>query len=91
VVYLGKRECVIRGVDIKNKLPFVRCPDDMITSNEEDKFWESIQNDRAEGVRVRALFLDQPTGPVLQMMGTKYVTYNKCISLPLKVHLLGIT
>lgn len=67
------RKCVIRSVDIKDKLPFVRRPDDVIKFNEENRFWKGERFARADGVRVRALFLDQPTGPVLQIIGTKYV------------------
>lgn len=69
-----EKTCVIQGIDVKDTLPFTRCPDDIIESGAEDKFWEEIQQARPEGARARALFLDQPSGPVLQMIGAKYVT-----------------
>lgn len=72
---------MIRSVDIKDKLPFVRRLDDVIKSNEETRFWKGDRFARADGVRVRALFLDQPTGPVLQMIGTKYVFLDKLMTL----------
>ncbi|KAL4063406.1 cora-like Mg2+ transporter protein-domain-containing protein [Scleroderma citrinum] len=37
-----------------------------------DKYWESLLESRPSHVRVRALFLDSLTLPVLQMLGTKY-------------------
>ncbi|KAG6917353.1 hypothetical protein DXG01_002818 [Tephrocybe rancida] len=38
----------------------------------EDTFYEQIQGPRPSGVTTRALFLNKPSGSVLQILGTKY-------------------
>lgn len=37
-----------------------------------DEFWELLQTPRSANIRVRALFVDNLSLPVLQMLGTKY-------------------
>ncbi|KAG6809962.1 hypothetical protein H0H92_013890 [Tricholoma furcatifolium] len=38
----------------------------------QDNHWEFMMQPRPEGTRLRALFLENLSGPVLQMLGTKY-------------------
>ncbi|KAF9463267.1 hypothetical protein BDZ94DRAFT_1308998 [Collybia nuda] len=72
VKYRGKK-CVIRGVDVQDKTPFLPCEDDEIESGDETQLWERHNpSRRPTGIKVRTLFLDQPTGPVLQIIGTRY-------------------
>lgn len=65
------KECVVRYVDITYALPFAPL-NRMIKLGEEDKFWKEIHAPRSPGMRMRALFLDRPSGSVLQMLGTRY-------------------
>ncbi|KAG2116434.1 cora-like Mg2+ transporter protein-domain-containing protein [Suillus discolor] len=42
------------------------------TAEDQDNFWETLGKDRPEGIRVRSLFVDDLTSPVLRMLGTRY-------------------
>ncbi|KAJ7135427.1 hypothetical protein C8R43DRAFT_1020979 [Mycena crocata] len=50
--------------------------DKVVTTNDtKDQFWDTLINEesqRPDNIRVRALFIDNLTGPVLQMLGAKY-------------------
>ncbi|KAG1883344.1 hypothetical protein F4604DRAFT_285195 [Suillus subluteus] len=39
----------------------------------EDRFWDILQKERAENIRVRSIFVDDLSSPVLRMLGTTYV------------------
>ncbi|KAJ8586909.1 hypothetical protein M405DRAFT_883012, partial [Rhizopogon salebrosus TDB-379] len=41
------------------------------TANE-DEFWDMLQGERPGNIRVRSLFVDDLTSPVLRMLGTRY-------------------
>ncbi|KAF8638362.1 hypothetical protein AX16_010509 [Volvariella volvacea WC 439] len=43
-----------------------------VQNGREKESWDQIQQKRSSDVRVRALFLNRPTGDALQMIGTKY-------------------
>ncbi|KAF8516401.1 hypothetical protein JB92DRAFT_2810383 [Gautieria morchelliformis] len=66
--------CVIRRVEVKDGGEFCDPGSQRAPDNEE--FWrilqESVSNKRADNVRVRALFVENISVPVLQMLGTKY-------------------
>ncbi|KAG1736654.1 uncharacterized protein EDB91DRAFT_1141995 [Suillus paluster] len=44
----------------------------VVTSQREDDFWNMLQGERPKNIRVRSLFVDDLTSPVLRMLGTKY-------------------
>ncbi|KAG0707781.1 hypothetical protein DFH29DRAFT_597534 [Suillus ampliporus] len=39
---------------------------------DEDKFWNILQTERPKNIRVRSIFVDNLTSPVLRMLGTRY-------------------
>ncbi|CAA7262488.1 unnamed protein product [Cyclocybe aegerita] len=43
-----------------------------VSPTTQDRRWLAIQKGRPSGVRVRVLFVDNLSGPVLQMLGTRY-------------------
>ncbi|CAA7269923.1 unnamed protein product [Cyclocybe aegerita] len=75
-IYENQRTCVIRLVDVDNNGLFtVPSGLEEITSTEKNKAetWDSILKARSpEDVRVRAMFVENMSGPVLQMLGTRY-------------------
>ncbi|KAJ7590510.1 hypothetical protein C8J56DRAFT_933090 [Mycena floridula] len=63
----------IYHVDVDQRGHFTDSDRFGITEEGKDVFWEKlIRNDRPPNIRVRALFLENMTGPVLQMLGAKY-------------------
>ncbi|KAG1736667.1 uncharacterized protein EDB91DRAFT_1055551, partial [Suillus paluster] len=56
----------------------------VVDTQREDHFWNILQQKaslilcwyRPENIRVRLLFVDDLTSPVLRMLGTRYVAYN---------------
>ncbi|KAG2134761.1 hypothetical protein DEU56DRAFT_981257 [Suillus clintonianus] len=66
--------CVIHGIDVmdndgKFKTLCAQRLDDV--AEEENKFWSKL-HEKVENVRVRALFVDNLTVPVLKMLGTRF-------------------
>ncbi|KAJ8580547.1 hypothetical protein M405DRAFT_886069 [Rhizopogon salebrosus TDB-379] len=43
-----------------------------VAAADHDEFWEKLQGERPGNIRVRSLFVDDLTPPVLRMLGTKY-------------------
>ncbi|KAJ8584948.1 hypothetical protein M405DRAFT_825860, partial [Rhizopogon salebrosus TDB-379] len=43
-----------------------------VTTANEDDFWDMLQGERPGNIRVRSLFVDDLTSPVLRMLGTRY-------------------
>ncbi|KAG7095107.1 hypothetical protein E1B28_005892 [Marasmius oreades] len=68
-------ECRVFKVDIWSDGTFHN-EEEMIVQAEEqrsmDNFWDGIQQKPTSQVRVRALFVDNLSGPVLQMLGTRF-------------------
>ncbi|EGN97184.1 hypothetical protein SERLA73DRAFT_183829 [Serpula lacrymans var. lacrymans S7.3] len=66
--------CSIYSVDVKDDGSFVvgETENFKIWSTNEEEIWSSFQADRPEGIRVRALFVDKMTVPILKMLGKKY-------------------
>jgi hypothetical protein len=44
----------------------------IVGTEQEDGFWDILQGKRPENIRVRSIFVDDLTSPVLRMLGTKY-------------------
>ncbi|KAG1814731.1 uncharacterized protein BJ212DRAFT_1481921 [Suillus subaureus] len=65
-------------MDVRNDGRFARSDiggkgDTMVVGTEnEDEFWDILQGERPENIRVRLIFVDDLTSPVLRMLGTRY-------------------
>ncbi|TFL03628.1 hypothetical protein BDV98DRAFT_654941 [Pterulicium gracile] len=69
-----KKSCIIHHVDVLNDGTFAvpKKYKHVVTADHADQFWEELQQERAPETRVRAIFIENLSGPVLQMIGTKY-------------------
>ncbi|KIJ15856.1 hypothetical protein PAXINDRAFT_11434 [Paxillus involutus ATCC 200175] len=66
--------CRIFKADVFNDAKFDEVDDpSVVYGGIEGEFWEQISVPRPENIRVRALFVDNMSKQVLQMLGTKYV------------------
>ncbi|KAJ7507271.1 hypothetical protein B0H11DRAFT_1970976 [Mycena galericulata] len=64
---------VIHYVDVNTHGFFTDSGDFEATENTTDKLWNDLINeDRPDNIRVRALFIENMTGPVLQILGARY-------------------
>ncbi|EGO22793.1 hypothetical protein SERLADRAFT_439555 [Serpula lacrymans var. lacrymans S7.9] len=66
--------CTIYNVDVKDNGSFVvgQAERFEVSSTNGEEVWKSFQAERPKGTRVRALFVDKMTVPILRMLGTKY-------------------
>ncbi|KAG6818314.1 hypothetical protein H0H93_006039 [Arthromyces matolae] len=73
VNYNRKAPCKIYQVDVNNRGLFTRPGKIEFNVNGEDAAWTTIlRTERPPDLRVRALFLENLSGPILQMLGAKY-------------------
>ncbi|KAK0194621.1 hypothetical protein F5146DRAFT_925341 [Armillaria mellea] len=67
------KTCTIYHVDVNDHGFFIDSGTQVATEQTKDDFWKHlIQYHRPTNTRVRALFVDNMSGPVLQMLGAKY-------------------
>ncbi|KAK0205522.1 hypothetical protein DFS33DRAFT_1487588 [Desarmillaria ectypa] len=65
--------CTIHHVDVDDRGYFMDSGKHEATEQTKDNFWvQLIHNHRPATTRVRALFVENMSGPVLQMLGAKY-------------------
>ncbi|EGN97186.1 hypothetical protein SERLA73DRAFT_183836 [Serpula lacrymans var. lacrymans S7.3] len=66
--------CSIHNIDVKDDGFFEIGDVDKydVSDNNADECWALFRKDRPEGIRVRVLFVDKMTVPVLRMLGTQY-------------------
>lgn len=64
--------CITYYVDVTYQGRFAKPSHHEVTSQNVGKFWSKIQAKRPEETRVRAIFIENMSGPVMQMLGTKY-------------------
>ncbi|KAK0484497.1 hypothetical protein IW261DRAFT_1456929 [Armillaria novae-zelandiae] len=65
--------CTIHHVDVNDHGFFIDSGKQEATEQTKDDFWKLlIQHHRPTNTRVRALFVENMSGPVLQMLGAKY-------------------
>ncbi|KAH0579219.1 hypothetical protein H2248_003369 [Termitomyces sp. 'cryptogamus'] len=64
--------CTIHYVDVDENGEFAMSNSVQVSSRSKDSHWEFMMKPRPKGTRLRAMFLENLTGPVLQMLGTKY-------------------
>lgn len=66
------RNCEIYYVDVNTEGRFAKPSKYEVSLQNVKEFWARIQAKRPEGTRIRAIFLENLSGPVMQMLGTKY-------------------
>ncbi|KAF9446764.1 hypothetical protein P691DRAFT_803529 [Macrolepiota fuliginosa MF-IS2] len=64
--------CVIYYVDVNDEGRFSKPSHHEVMPENEKEFWCRIQAKRPDGTRIRAIFIENMSGPVMQMLGTKY-------------------
>ncbi|KAG6918782.1 hypothetical protein DXG01_011533 [Tephrocybe rancida] len=64
--------CTIHYVDVNEKGEFAMSESMVVPPSGTDAHWEFMRKPRPKGTRLRAMFLENISGPVLQMLGTKY-------------------
>ncbi|KAJ7276937.1 hypothetical protein C8J57DRAFT_1061271 [Mycena rebaudengoi] len=65
--------CTIHHVNVLADGSCAADADEVVTEQTKAAYWEALtKKSIPDNVRLRALFLDNLTGPVLQMLGTKY-------------------
>ncbi|KAJ6617559.1 hypothetical protein B0H10DRAFT_2434374 [Mycena sp. CBHHK59/15] len=73
VVDRASRElCTIHHVNVWDNATFTADQDDVVSEEDKTDYWNKLQEASPDGVRLRALFVDNLSGPVLQMLGTRY-------------------
>ncbi|KAJ3779004.1 hypothetical protein FB446DRAFT_711796 [Lentinula raphanica] len=71
--YDNDHPCIIHYVNVDTGGFFTNAEKHLIMDGDVDVFWEEIAHEkRPDNLRVRALFLENLSGPVLQMLGAKY-------------------
>ncbi|KAF8218269.1 hypothetical protein K438DRAFT_1556156 [Mycena galopus ATCC 62051] len=73
IVERVRERCTIHPVHVWDTGIFTREEDQVVKEDNHDEYWEKLHEKVPADVRVRALFVDDLSGPVLQMLGTKYV------------------
>ncbi|KAJ7026129.1 hypothetical protein C8F04DRAFT_1126221 [Mycena alexandri] len=69
---VSPEHCTIHHVNVLEDGTFAKEEDAVVTEDNKTKYWESLQKDMPPEVRLRALFVDNLSGPVLQMLGTRF-------------------
>jgi len=71
--YVQEMPCVCHQVDVDTDGLFTNPGPVVAKHGEENDIWERlITEKRPDNVRVRALFIQNMSGPILQMLGAKY-------------------
>ncbi|KAF7440188.1 hypothetical protein PC9H_000532 [Pleurotus ostreatus] len=71
--YDRSKACVLYVVDTDTHGLFHSRDEVTVTEEEKEDFWNVwLRSKREEGVRTRCLFVENMTGPVLQMIGARY-------------------
>ncbi|TDL18741.1 hypothetical protein BD410DRAFT_792924 [Rickenella mellea] len=64
--------CVVYEVDVLKDGNFQDPQEYKVSDTNKEEFWDEMQQRRRDDIRVRALFVEDMSGPILQMFGTKY-------------------
>ncbi|KAL0959095.1 hypothetical protein HGRIS_014393 [Hohenbuehelia grisea] len=68
----SKEQCLVYRLDVSIYGMFHPLETLVVNEETQDPVWKLMQQRRPENTRVRALFLENMTGPALQMLGTRY-------------------
>ncbi|KAJ6595539.1 hypothetical protein DFH09DRAFT_1024289 [Mycena vulgaris] len=69
---VSRDPCIIRHVNVHDEGIFAPDEEAVVTEENKAEYWKKLEQQMPDGVRLRALFLQNLSGPVLQMLGTKY-------------------
>ncbi|KAJ7471291.1 hypothetical protein B0H11DRAFT_2283318 [Mycena galericulata] len=72
IQHVPRETCTIHHVNVLKTGVFTSDEDDVVTDETQDEYWKKLQDDLPDEIRLRALFVDKLSGPVLQMLGTRY-------------------
>ncbi|KAF7368937.1 hypothetical protein MVEN_00219900 [Mycena venus] len=72
IVERVREDCTIHAVHVHETGIFSRQEDVVVTEDNREEYWKKLHEDLPADVRVRALFVDNLSGPVLQMLGTNF-------------------
>ncbi|KAF7333608.1 hypothetical protein MSAN_02413000 [Mycena sanguinolenta] len=72
IVEYDRQRCTIHRVYIRETGEFTSEKDHVVEPDDPDDYWEKLHEEVSPDVRVRALFVDSLSGPVLQMLGTRF-------------------
>jgi hypothetical protein len=72
IVERVRERCTIHVIYVRETGIFSRQEDQVVTEDNRDECWDKFHEQAPADVRVRALFVDNLSGPVLQMLGTKF-------------------
>ncbi|KZP18380.1 hypothetical protein FIBSPDRAFT_829434 [Athelia psychrophila] len=64
--------CTIYNVDVLDTGKFRRGPVEYIQHENQGELWEAMMAERDSTIRIRAIFIDNMSGPVLKIFGTNY-------------------
>jgi hypothetical protein len=68
IKHVSREPCTIFGVNVSKEGIFSADEDHVVTEENKEEYWKEIQQEeKLDGVRLRALFLQNLSGPVLQM------------------------
>ncbi|THU97656.1 hypothetical protein K435DRAFT_662456 [Dendrothele bispora CBS 962.96] len=71
--YKKTKSCRVHRLDVDNKGRFTDAGMKVVSEDDSDTFWEDLTKGKLpDNLRVRALFVEDMSGPVLQMLGAKY-------------------
>ncbi|KAJ7489584.1 hypothetical protein FB451DRAFT_693768 [Mycena latifolia] len=71
--HVSREPCTIRTVKVSDNGIFAPDEDHEVSEDNKAEYWKTLSEERIpRGTRLRALFLQNLSGPVLQMLGTKY-------------------
>ncbi|KAJ7716470.1 hypothetical protein DFH07DRAFT_862150 [Mycena maculata] len=70
--HFSREPCTIHHVNVMANGIFSADKDHVITEDTTGKYWKKLLEDWPDEIRLRALFIDNLSGPVLQMLGTRY-------------------
>ncbi|KAF7366872.1 hypothetical protein MSAN_00945900 [Mycena sanguinolenta] len=72
IVEHNRQRCTIHRVHVRETGKFTVEKDNVVEPDNPDDYWKKLDEEVSPDVRVRALFVDSLSGPVLQMLGTKF-------------------
>ncbi|KJA25334.1 hypothetical protein HYPSUDRAFT_37835 [Hypholoma sublateritium FD-334 SS-4] len=71
--YDRERKCILHRVDVDSNGFFTNPGEIVAAPGHDNEIWEElIHEKRPEGIRVRAMFIENMSGPILQMLGAKF-------------------
>ncbi|KAJ7653276.1 hypothetical protein DFH06DRAFT_1205186 [Mycena polygramma] len=70
--HVSREPCTVYRVTVRNNGRFTREEDLVVTDENKEDYRENVDKEVPADVRLQALFLENLSGPVLQVLGTKF-------------------